>query len=262
MNTYDFSGKTAVVTGAARGIGRRIAERFLESGANVAICGRSARDAEQLVTEIAQGVSADPSRLMYAVCDVSKPDQVEAFLAAAVERFGEVNVLVNNAGIWEATPIGEVDEQTWYRNVDINLKSQFFASQAFAEHRRAQGGQGAIVNVSSISAALTNPNTCLYNMCKAGTNSLTKSFANGLGDIQVRVNAVGPGSIPTDINAAAYANPAAEENLRVNLPLHRRGTKDEIANTVLFLASDDASYITGQVVYVDGGWLLQSQPRR
>ena len=262
MNTYDFAGQVVVVTGAARGIGRRIAERFLQNGASVAVCGRSARDADEIVSEFAQVAGGDASRVMYASCDVSDPQQIDAFFSQVVQRFGAFDVLVNNAGIWEATPVGTVDEATWERNVNVNLKSQFFACQWFADYHRANGGGRAIVNISSVSSVLTGPTTVLYNMCKAGTNSLTKTFAHDLGDLGIRVNAVGPGSIPTDLNAAAYADPAAEQNMRDSLVLGRRGTKDEIASCVLFLASEDASYVTGQVLFADGGWLLQQAPKR
>lgn len=262
MNKYDFQGKNVVVTGGARGIGRETTILFLKNGANVAICGRSARDAEALIAEIAEAAGVPADRLMYGACDVSSVADVEKFLDSAAAHFGPIDVLVNNAGIWQATPVTTITEEDFDRNVTINLKSQVFASEWFGKHRRENGGNGAIVNISSISAALTNPNTTIYNMCKAATNSITRSYAHGFGDINVRVNAVGPGTIPTDINAATYADPAVEKKMCDSLVLGRRGKREEIANTVLFLASEDAGYITGQIIYVDGGWLLQSSPTK
>ena len=262
MNKYDFQGKNVVVTGGARGIGRETTILFLKNGANVAICGRSARDAEALVAEITQTAGVPAERLMYGACDVAFPAQIESFLQSAADHFGPLDVLVNNAGIWYGCPIENITEEDFDRNVNINLKSQVFATKWFGEHRRANGGNGAVVNISSISAVLTGPNVLIYNMCKAGTNSITRSFAHGFGDINVRVNAVGPGTTPTDINAASYADPAVEQAMCDSLVLGRRAKREEIANTVLFLASEDAGYITGQIIYVDGGWLLQQAPKK
>ena len=252
MTSFDFSGKTVVVTGSARGIGRRIAERFFEAGANVAICSRTSEGSNQAASEIA---GDECNRVFAAGVDVANVEQVRAFLDAVAERFGRIDVLVNNAGIMTAESIYDITEEGWQRVIDTDLKSVLFASQRFAELHRGNPEPAAIVNISSISATTYIPHNLLYNVAKAGVNSVTKTMARGLGPDGIRVNAVGPGSTPTDLNAAIYADPAVEQALCERLPLGRRARKDDIADAVLFLASDAASYITGQILYVEGGWL-------
>lgn len=262
MISYDFSGKTVVVTGSARGIGRRCAEKFLDAGANVALCGHSPRDIDALLKELEPFTHGEHERVMYATCDVASVESVNAFFEAVVERFGALDVLVNNAGIWEATPVGEVTEDMWQRNIDTNLKSQLFACDWFAKYHKENGGGQSIVNISSVSSILTGQNTPLYNLCKAGTNSLTRTYAHGLGELGINVNAVAPGSIATDINKATYSVPNAEKAMCDSLVMGRRGVTNDIANAVLFLASEESNYITGQVLFVDGGWTLQQAPRK
>ena len=253
MNTtFDFTGKTVVVTGGARGIGRRIAERFFEAGANVAICSRTSAGHDELAREIA---GDEASRIFTAAVDVADVAELRAFLDQAAERFGSLDILVNNAGIMTAETVYEITEEGWQRVIDTDLKSVLFASQHFAELHRGSDEPAAIVNISSISATTYIPHNLLYNVAKAGVNTVTKTMARALGPEGIRVNAVGPGSTPTDLNAAMYADPAVEKALCDRLPLGRRARKDDIADAVLFLASDAASYVTGQILYVEGGWL-------
>ena len=256
MNTYDFAGKTVVVTGSARGIGRHIGERFFEAGANVAFCSRTGKGLDALAQELAAGSPERASRIMTGAVDVAYPAQIDALFSQATERFGAFDVLVNNAGVWEPGNVLDVTEEQWQRVLDTDLKSVFFASQWFCSYHRQQGTPGAIVNISSINAVRCRPGCAVYNIAKAGVRAATESFAQDMGAYGIRVNAVGPGSVPTDLNAAAYAKPGAEEAYCATVPLGRRGTKDDIANAVLFLASDDASYLTGTTIYSDGGWLL------
>lgn len=262
MITYDFTGKTVVVTGSARGIGRRCAERFLEAGANVALCGHSERNIEKLLSELSPYTSGHDERVMYATCDVADTASIGKFFKAVVDRFGAFDVLVNNAGIWEATPVGSLTEEMWKRNIDTNLKSQLFACDWFAKYHQEHGGGQSIVNISSVSSVLTGQNTPLYNLCKAATNSITRTYAHGLGELGINVNAVAPGTIATDINKATYSDPTVEAAMCDSLVMGRRGKTDDIANAVLFLASEDSNYITGQVVFVEGGWLLQQTPKK
>lgn len=253
MNTYDFAGKTVVVTGSARGIGRHIGERFYEAGANVAFCSRTSKNHERLMQEVA---GDDRSHIMTGTVDVAQPAQIDAFFRQVVDRFGAFDVLVNNAGIWEPGDVLEVTEDQWQRVLDTDLKSVFFASQWFCAYHKQQATPGAIVNISSINAVRCRPGCAVYNIAKAGVRAATESFAQDMGQYGIRVNAVGPGSVPTDLNAAAYEKPGAEEAYNATVPLGRRGTKDDIANAVLFLASDDAAYLTGTSIYSEGGWLL------
>lgn len=253
MITYDFSEKVVVVTGSARGIGRRIAERFYAAGAKVALCSISKTGKEELMQEIA---GDDRSRIMALSADVSRPEEVAAFLQAVVDAFGTIDVLVNNAGIYSKEDTCEVTEERYDKVMDVNLKSVFFACQWFFKHHLAAGTTGNVVNIASVSSVTYVPDNALYNVSKAGVVTLTKTFARDMGKHGIRVNAVGPGSIPTDLNAALYADPQKEIELCNKIPLGRRGTKDDIANCVLFLASEESSYLTGQVIYAEGGWLL------
>lgn len=253
MITYDFSKKVVVVTGSARGIGRRIAERFYAAGAKVALCSISKTGKEELMQEIA---GDDRSRIMALSADVSRPEEVAAFLQAVVDAFGTIDVLVNNAGIYSKEDTCEITEERYDKVMDANLKSVFFACQWFFKHHLAAGTTGNVVNIASVSSVTYVPDNALYNVSKAGVVTLTKTFARDMGKHGIRVNAVGPGSIPTDLNAALYADPQKEIELCNKIPLGRRGTKDDIANCVLFLASEESSYLTGQVIYAEGGWLL------
>lgn len=253
MITYDFSEKVVVVTGSARGIGRRIAERFYAAGAKVALCSISKTGKEELMQEIA---GDDRSRIMALSADVSRPEEVAAFLQAVVDAFGTIDVLVNNAGIYSKEDTCEVTEERYDKVMDANLKSVFFACQWFFKHHLAAGTTGNVVNIASVSSVTYVPDNALYNVSKAGVVTLTKTFARDMGKHGIRVNAVGPGSIPTDLNAALYADPQKEIELCNKIPLGRRGTKDDIANCVLFLASEESSYLPGQVIYAEGGWLL------
>lgn len=253
MITYDFSHKVVVVTGSARGIGRRIAERFYEAGAKVALCSISKTGKEELMQEIA---GDDRSRIMALPCDVSQPKDVANFLQAVVDKFGTIDVLVNNAGIYSKEDTCDVTEAQFDKVLDANLKSVFFACQWFFKHHIDAGTTGNVVNIASVSSVTYVPDNALYNVSKAGVVTLTKTFARDMGKHGIRVNAVGPGSIPTDLNAALYADPQKDIDLCKKIPLGRRGTKDDIANCVLFLASEESDYLTGQVIYAEGGWLL------
>ncbi len=253
MITYDFSNEVVVVTGSARGIGRRIAERFYEAGAKVALCSISKTGKEELMQEIA---GDDRSRIMALPCDVSQPEDVANFLQAVVDKFGTIDVLVNNAGIYSKEDTRDVTEAQFDKVLDANLKSVFFACQWFFKHHIDAGTTGNVVNIASVSSVTYVPDNALYNVSKAGVVTLTKTFARDMGKHGIRVNAVGPGSIPTDLNAALYADPQKEIDLCKKIPLGRRGTKDDIANCVLFLASEESDYLTGQVIYAEGGWLL------
>lgn len=253
MITYDFSNKVVVVTGSARGIGRRIAERFYEAGAKVALCSISKTGKEELMQEIA---GDDRSRILALSADVSKPEDIASFMQAVVDKFGTIDVLVNNAGIYSKEDSCDVTEAQWDKVLDANLKSVFFACQWFFKHHIKAGTSGNVVNIASVSSVTYVPDNALYNVSKAGVVTLTKTFARAMGKYGIRVNAVGPGSIPTDLNADLYTDPQKEIDLCNKIPLGRRGTKDDIANCVMFLASKESSYLTGQIIYAEGGWLL------
>ncbi len=253
MNEYDFSGKTVIVTGSGGGIGRRIGERFFDAGANTVFADLKDDNREELLAEVAKG---DDSRFLFCQVDVSDSASLDKLFEDAIARFGGVDVLVNNAGIWAHGDVFEVEESQWDKVLSIDLKAVFFASQRFAKHCREAGKPGAIVNISSINAIRPRTDCAVYNVAKAGVKSITETFALEAGKYGIRANAVGPGSVPTNLNAAVYAQPGVEEAYNATVPLGRRASKDDIANAVLFLASDDSAYLTGQTIYAEGGWLL------
>lgn len=253
MNTHDFTGKTVVVTGSQRGIGRAIGERFYKAGANVAFCSVSQTGKEELMQEVA---GDDRSRIMAKAVDVTNIEEIAAFFQEVVDAFGGFDILVNNAGVYMRNDILEATEADWNRIIDTDLKSVFFTSQWFCRYHKEAGTPGNIVNIGSINSGKIFPNASLYNVAKVGVGTVTKSFALEMGNYGIRVNSVNPGSIPTDLNADIYKDKAVEQALCEKLPLGRRGTKDDIANCVLFLASDNAAYVTGQELFAEGGWLL------
>lgn len=248
---FDFTGKVVAVTGASGiGIGRVIAERFYRSGARVAMCSRSAERIEQSAKEIA---GEERGRIWAACADMSDVGDIRAFIDGAVERFGRLDVLINNAGVQFPKPSLEVTEEDWRRTVDTNLKGYFFAAQRAAGHM-AQGG--AIVNIGSVNAITVVVGQAVYAATKAGVSQMTKSLAREWGRRGIRVNCVGPGSIPTLINREIYKDPEVERAMCEKIPMGRRGRADEVADAAMYLASNQASYITGQTLFVDGGLTL------
>ncbi|WP_217578738.1 SDR family NAD(P)-dependent oxidoreductase [Mesorhizobium sp. GbtcB19] len=244
------AGKVAVVTGAARGIGRACAERFLAEGASVVIGDIDAAELNKCAAEI-----GTPDKVLAVVTDVSKKDQVEALVAAAVARFGRVDIMVNNAGIAPVQDFLDISEADYDRVLGVNLKGAFMGTQAAARQMIAQGQGGVIINMSSINSGLANPRVATYAISKGGMNQVTGTAAVAFAPYGIRVVGVGPGTIATEM--VMDGNFIDSEEMRRAIlsrtPLGRLGTAAEIASVVAFLASDDASYITGETIYPDGG---------
>ena len=248
---FDFTDRVVAVTGASGiGIGRVIAERCFRAGAKLAICSRSEERILQSAREIA---GQDGGRMLAMAADTSRREEVWRFVDRTVERFGRIDVLVNNAGVQFPKPSLEVTEEDWQRTVDTNLKGYFFASQRAAKYMTAGG---AIINIGSVNAVTVVPGQAVYAATKAGISQMTKSLAREWGRQGIRVNCIGPGSIPTLINREIYKDPEVERAMCEKIPMGRRGRTEEIADAALFLASDFASYITGQTLFVDGGLTL------
>ena len=248
---FALAGKVTVVTGAAQGIGAACAERFAAEGAPVALWDVDDARGQAL----AQQLQARGHTALYLHCDVSCAAEVQAALAATLATYGRIDVLVNNAGIFKAAEFLDVTEADWDAVIAVNLKGAFLVGQACARVMAAQGA-GAIVNMSSVNGLMAIPTIASYNASKGGLDQLTRAMALALAERGVRVNAVAPGTIATELAAqAVLTSEAAKARILSRTPLGRLGEPAEVADVVAFLASDAASYLTGQVVYADGGRL-------
>ena len=239
--------KIALVTGAARGIGLAVAKRFLAEGWGVALL-----DIEgQLLLGAVAGL-ADPEATMALTCDVSDAAAVTAALAEIERRFGRLDALVNNAGIAVFAPLLETSDADWTRVLEVNLTGPFLCAKAAVPLMREHGG-GAIVNITSISAVRASTLRSAYGTSKAGLAHLTKQLAVELASLGIRVNGVAPGPVETAM-AKAVHTPEIRADYHDAIPLNRYGLEEELAEAVFFLCSDRASYITGQILAVDGGF--------
>ncbi|RST84904.1 SDR family oxidoreductase [Aquibium carbonis] len=249
-----LDGKIAIVTGGAGGIGYAIAERFAREKAKVVIA--------DVDTEKGARAERDLGRfgdVQFVKADVGRRLDVHNLVAATIDSYGEIDILVNNAGIAHGADFLDVTEEDFDRVLAVNLKGSFLTGQAVARQMvdrvKAGGPAGSIVNMSSINAVLAIANQLPYSVSKGGVKQLTKAMALSLAPFGIRVNAIGPGSIRTDMLASVNADPAARERILSRTPLGRIGETAEIAAIAVFLASDEASYITGQTIYADGGRL-------
>ena len=244
----DLKGKVAIVTGASKGIGAAIAEKLAANGAAVVVnYSRSASEAEALVKRIRNG----GSRAIAVQADLSRPAEAEKLFKRALEEFGRVDVLVNNAGTYEFLPLSGIQEEHYNRMFDLNVKGLLFASQQAAA-AFADGG-GSIINISSVVSVSPKANASVYSATKAAVDAITKSLAAELGPRKILVNSILPGVTETE---GLDASPASENFRNYALsqtPLGRIGQPKDIAGVVAFLASDDAKWITGQLISVSGG---------
>ncbi|WP_367717185.1 glucose 1-dehydrogenase [Nitratireductor sp. GISD-1A_MAKvit] len=249
-----LDGKTAIVTGGAGGIGYAIAERFLRHGVKVVIADLSSDKGAQALSDLEKLGDA-----RFVKADVSKRLDVHNLLAETIDAFGDVDILVNNAGIVHAADFLDLTEEDFNRVLDTNLKGTFLTGQAVARYMVEKveegGAAGTIINMSSINAVLAIPEQIAYSVSKGGVNQLTRVMALALAPYGIRVNAIGPGSISTDMLASVNNDQAARNRMLSRTPLGRIGEPGEIASVATFLADDDSSYVTGQTIYADGGRL-------
>lgn len=240
-----LQGQVALVTGAARGIGKAIAARLQSDGATVAINDVLEAELQQVMNE---GIGSDAI-----VADVSVRAEVQAMVDRVVERFGKLDILINNAGVEPKASVLEMTDDQWNQAIAVNLNGTFLGTQIAARHMVARGGGGRIIQISSIAAKNFLPNCANYCASKAGVNGFTREAARELAPHGITVNAVCPGVIETEMTAAARANPAMMEKWMREIPARRLGHADEVAAFVAFLASPQAEYITGQALNIDGG---------
>lgn len=241
--------RVAIVTGATRGIGRAIAVRFGQEGARVAVVGRDRAKGRETVGL----VEAAGGQAIFLPADVSDSSQVQAMVDAVVERWGRIDILVNNAAICPFEGFLEMPEDLWDEVLDVNLKGYFLCAQAVAKVMVEQGIKGRIIAVSSISAEFGGSQQAHYCASKAGINLLIKSMAISLGPYGITCNAVLPGTVETDINREDLADPATRDYWVRRGPIGGLGQPEDIAGPVLFFASDDSAWCTGSMLVVDGG---------
>ena len=243
----EFDDKVVIVTGAASGIGAACARAFGEAGAIVVLADID-RQANELQT-LALG-----DRAMGVTCNIASDDDCRRLVDAAMDAYGRIDVLVNNAGIVAKGTILDLDASDWDRVMDVNLRAYFIMTQLVARTMVDAGRPGAIVNMSSVNAELAIPDILAYVVSKGGVQQLTRASALGLASYGVRVNAIGPGSIMTDLLEQVMANdPEARQRILSRTPMGRPGDPAEVAQIALFLASEMASYVTGQTIFPDGG---------
>ena len=240
--------RVAIVTGGGRGIGQGICFRFADEGAKVAIFDVIPVEAKEVAKEI---VKSGGMALALKV-DITKASEIEKAVKEVVAKFGKVDILVNNAGITRPSKVADMTDEVWDSVVEVNLKGVFLCCRAVIPHMKAQK-YGKIVSVASILAQRGGPYYAHYGATKAGVVSFTQSLATELGRHNINVNAIGPGIIDTPM-AAGDVESELQQRLIKRIPLRRIGTPRDIANAALFLASDEAAYITGQCLYVCGGW--------
>lgn len=250
---FDFTGQVIAITGASSGIGLEIARKFYLAGARLALCSRSE---ERVRSAVADWADTSDTRLLIISADTSIIKDIYRFRDAAVERFGRIDVWVNNAGIEHPMPTVEMTQEIFDAVVNTNFRGYYFGCQSAAQDMLRRGEGGTIVNIGSVNAVTVVPGQAVYAATKAAISQMTKLFAREWGRDGIRVNCVGPGSIPTRINEEKYKVPGAEKAMREKIPMGRRGDVSEVADAVLYLASGEASYITGQTLFVDGGLTL------
>jgi len=248
---FHLEDQVAIVTGASQGIGAACAERLSHDGAAVALWDVDDARGEAL----AKSMTERGRRAIYQHCNVASKAEVDAALATTLAAFGRVDALINNAGIFKAANFLDITEADWDAVIDVNLKGAFLVGQAVARAMVGTGG-GAIVNMSSVNGVMAIPSIASYNASKGGVNQLTRVMALALADHHIRVNAVGPGTIATELaKNAVLGSDEAKARIMSRTPMKRLGEPSEIADVCAFLVSSASSYMTGEIVYIDGGRL-------
>jgi NAD(P)-dependent dehydrogenase (short-subunit alcohol dehydrogenase family) len=252
---FSLSNKVALVTGASRGIGRGVALALATVGADIAV---NYVSSEKEAAAVSQEIKNLGRRSMTVRADVSSKKEVDFMVSEVVKNFGQINILVNNAGILSSEPFLEMREETWDKMISINLKGQFLVAQAVAKQMVSQGNGGKIINMASIASGQIGmgfPNLAHYCASKGGIVAMTEAMALELGRYKINVNAVAPGAIESDMTKNMLADEQTKQGFLSRIPRGRIGKPEDIGAMAVFLASDESDYCTGATFYVDGGWL-------
>jgi glucose 1-dehydrogenase len=255
MGLMMLKGKTAIITGAATGIGKSIAREFSKSGANVVI---NYPDNADTATDLAKELNQNSLNAIAIKADVSNQSDVNLMVQKTMEKFGRIDVLVNNAGFERKGPFLEEPLEEWNRVIAVDLTGPFICAQAAAREMIKAKIEGVIINISSVHEEIGFPGYSAYCAAKGGLRMLCRNLALELAPYRIRVVNVGPGAIATPINENVLTDPAQKRALEDEIPIHRIGNPEEVAKLAAFLASDDASYITGTTVFIDGGLMRQT----
>ena len=248
-----LEGKSAIITGAGSGIGRGIALRFAQEGAAVVCADIDETGARQTV----RMVQNQGGKAVSLAVDVAQRDQVEAMVARAVAEFGRLDIMVANAGIYAPEPFLEMRPETWDQTQDVNAKGVFLCCQAAAQEMVRAGRGGKIITIASVFAEVTGPGAAAYSASKGAVRMLTHTMALELAPYKINANCIAPGAIDTPMLRQAAPDEAAQQQFLQLIPWGRLGQPADIANAALFLASEEADYITGETLFVDGGWLTK-----
>jgi NAD(P)-dependent dehydrogenase (short-subunit alcohol dehydrogenase family) len=254
MKLFDLTGRVAVVTGAARGLGRQAAVALAEAGADVAFCDLLEQEAQRTDAEL----SGLGRRTFFGRVDVTRSDEIGAFVQAVVDRLGQIDILMNNAGIpSDGLSLEDESDDAWRHMIDTNLSSLFYFAKPVARHMIARGQGGVIINMASISGLVISNifprHNVPYCVAKAGVAHLTRGMASDWAQYNIRVNAIAPGYFKTAQTAASRQFPEIVERITVNTPMKRYGQEEELKGLVVYLASPASSFMTGSVVVMDGG---------
>ena len=245
-----LEGKVAIITGSERGIGKGIALAFAKEGCKIVVNShKPSKEAEDTVKEVKKLSDA-----IYIKADVSKDKDMQNLVKKAVQKFGKLDIFVNNAGILVSGTAQQLTEKDWDRQLAVNLKGVFFGTKYATDQMIKQGKGGRIINISSIAGLVGFPGICAYCASKGGVTEFTREAALDYAKYKITVNAIDPGVIVTDMTKGMLADKATSKNLMDNTPIGRFGQPEDIGNAALFLALDESSFITGHNLVVDGGW--------
>ena len=251
MESFSLTGKSALVTGASRGIGQAIALGLAGAGADIVLAARSVDRLEA----VARDIEAIGKRAWTLPMDVSDTQAIDAAFSSIDARGLTPSLLINNAGLEEVRPSLEVDEALWDRILGTNLKGAFFVSRAFAERLQGAGRHGAIVNVCSLTSGVGVPTATPYTSSKSGLLGMTRALASEWADQSIRVNGIGPGYFRTELTDVFYQDLDWQDAMLRKIPMGRFGKLEDLVGVCVFLCSDASAYITGQLIYVDGGYM-------